>query len=134
MYHETGALHLDLVVSHFLKPLPQDLPTYWRQNRQALLSLLRTVNDNGLRGHVVDAETGAPVPDAVVRVYDMNDRTRQLHSVTASENGGGFGKFVVPGRYKLQAEAPGYHSSVPHFFSINASRRTFTIHIELRAH
>lgn len=135
IYHETGSLHLDLVISHYLKPLPQDLPTYWRQNREAILSLLRSINEYGLRGTVVDAETKAPLPDAQVHIHDLNDRLRQLHSVQPSEDrGGGFGRFLVPGRYKALVEAPGYHTSQAYYFTINSSRRIFRLNVELRTH
>lgn len=134
LYHKTGALHLDLVISHYLKPLPQDLPTYWRQNRQAIISLLRTVHASGVRGCVVDKETGAGLVDASVRIYDLNDRAHQLHPAQPSGTKGGFARFLVPGRYRMQVEAEGYRSSDPYFFTINtSSQRTFTAHVQLRA-
>lgn len=134
LYHVTGSLHLDLVVSPFLKPLPQHLPAYWDQNHQAILALLRTVDENGLRGSVRDSETGAGIPEAQVVVRDMNDRGKRVHNTFTDQERGHFARYLVPGRYAVWAEAPGYHTSEEHFFTLNHLQHLHTVDMELRAH
>lgn len=146
LYGHTGALHLDLLVSPHLKPLPDRLSMHWEHNRKALLSFLRALDGEGLRGTVRDAQTGAAVPDAVVVVRDMNDHSKRLHPVATdsalggagvlgggARGGGHFARYLQPGRYSVWAEAPGYKTSKQQTFMVTQQAPIFDIDITLVA-
>lgn len=134
-YSEVGSPHIDIVLSPYLKPMPDRLHMYWEHNRQAVLSFLRTADRYGVRGTVVDLVTGKPVEDAKIVIRDLNDRSRHLHSVTTNSRGDGaggeFARFVVPGRYALTAEAPGYTTSSEYLFNIDQTHPIHQLHIHL---
>lgn len=141
VYDHTGTLHLDLIISPFLKPLPQHLPEYWNQNHDPVIYLLKEVAQWGLRGQVVSARTGHGIPESVVTVIDLADRGRHLkpiavrHDEGAPEaNLGQFAKFLVAGRYAVIASAPGYHTSEEHMFHLNQRHCKEIVRIELQPH
>lgn len=147
LYDHTGALHFDLLISPHLKPLPDRLSMHWEHNRRALLTFLRAVDGEGLRGTVRDAETGAAVPDAVVVVRDMTDHSKRLHPVATdsaahgaagvlgerTRGGGHFARYLHPGRYSVWAEAPGYKTSKQQTFMVSQQAPIFDIDITLVA-
>lgn len=133
LYHGAGSLHLDLLLSPYLRPLPQHLPTYWDQNHQAIVGMLRTVAQNGLRGSVLDQETSGPVPGARVVVRDMFRAGKRVHDTATDRDTGKFARYLVPGRYEVWAKAPGYRTSSEHLFVLNHLQQLHTIDIRLRA-
>lgn len=133
LYENVGTLHLDVVLSPYLTPLPQHLSTYWDQNHRSIIDTLRTVDQMGLRGKVVDAETGAAVPDTTVVVHDLYNHRRKLAEIQTDWETGFFARFIVPGRYALYASAPGYKTSDEHLFELNQRREKYTVTLTLVA-
>lgn len=141
VYDHTGALHLDLIISPFLKPLPQHLPSYWGENHDAIIYMLIELSRWGLRGQVVSARTEHGIPGAVVTVIDLTDRGRHLKPVAVGydegepeANLGQFAKFLISGHYAVIASAPGYHTSPELTFHLNHRQSLYELRIELQPH
>lgn len=107
-YDTFGTLSLTLELSAAKSPPAAELPGFWAENRAPLYGLLRAAAPlTQLRGWVVDAATGAPVPGASVRVPGQRPRP-----ATAA------GRFFVPRladarpAARLLCEAPGYRARV----------------------
>ncbi|KAJ7995758.1 hypothetical protein DPEC_G00247910 [Dallia pectoralis] len=83
-------------------PKAEDLPTYWEQNRRALLQYIHQVH-RGVKGMVRDKRDGTGIPNATVTVEEIN------HPVTTSL-AGDYWRLLVPGTYHLTASARGYNS------------------------
>jgi len=139
VYDHTGTLHLDLVISAFLKPLPQHLPQFWNDNHDSVIYMLKEVSQWGLRGQVVSTTSGHGIPGAAVSVIDMADRGHHLKPVAVQHDGGipeanlgQFAKFLVSGRYAVIASAPGFRTSEEHMFQLNQRQPMYTIRIELQ--
>ena len=130
IYEVTGSLHLDLVVSPYLRPLPQSLPGYWTQNSGAIMAMLKEVGRAGLRGRVTDAR-GSGIPGAKVLIRDMTNRGKRIHATSGHPETGEFSRYLVPGRYMVWADAPGYHTASEHTFRINQRKPLHRIDIVL---
>lgn len=127
MYGRTGSLHLDLVVSSFLQPLPQRLQNHWNANQAPTMALLAAVGKHGLRGSLVDDTTSAAIPKAIVRLRDLNDRGRHLLSMHPEAAHGLFGRVLVAGKYAVWAEAPAYQSSQEVIFHLRSDNPAYTV-------
>jgi hypothetical protein len=135
-HNALGAPHLDLVVSPYLRPSPESLHHYWEDNRAALVKFLDTAITYGVRGSVVNRATGEGVWDAKILIRDINDRSRHLHDVRPIADKrfgtvGTFAKFLVPGRYSVRAEAPGYLTTDEELFRIDAHHTVHSLVLEM---
>lgn len=74
-------------------PKEETLPTYWQENKAALLNFMSKVHC-GIYGLVVDAQTGAPASGAVVVVKGNS------HGITVTKNGEYF-RLLAPGDYEI---------------------------------
>jgi hypothetical protein len=82
----------------------------------------------GVRGRVVDAANGAPVPSAIV-VLETEGGERVL--VTLTDSAGRFElRAPAPGGYRLHAERVGYAAAVPTPVELGPATR---VEVELRA-
>lgn len=133
LYHNTATMHLDIVLSPYLAPLPQHLPVYWDENYRSILDTLRNVHGMGLRGTLVDAETGGAIPESSIVIHDLYDRRHKLSDVVPDQETGFFARFLAPGRYAIYAAAPGYKTSDEHLFELNHARKKYTLTLELSA-
>lgn len=133
IYIHTSSLHLDLVMSPYLRPLPQHLSSYWNQNQAAILEVLQLLDRHGLRGTVLDAESKRPVHGAEIVLVDRTDRHRQLRPIrTGPAWDGHFARFLVSGHYAMIVSAPGYHTSEQHLFNLNDQNPQHTVDILLQ--
>ena len=131
MYARTGSLHLDLVVSPYLQPLPQRLQNHWNANQAPTMALLKVVGQHGLRGRLVDDATGAVVSKAIVYLRDLNDRGRQLLPLHPEETHGLFGRVLVAGKYAVWASAPNYLASHEVIFHLRSDQPAHTVAIRM---
>ncbi len=99
-YHYHGTNEVTIEVSTTKSPPPSQMPTYWSQNRESMLSYLETVLI-GVRGIVTDAYSGAPIA-ATVRV------TGRDHDVFTDPDVGDYHRMLLPGVYELTFEGEAY--------------------------
>lgn len=99
-YYWTGCMELTLELSCCKYPASSQLPSFWEQNKRALLAFMGEVQ-RGVRGLVVDNSTGAPVPGAKLKIKGRD------FSFRASQKGE-FWRILLPGQYVLQVSASGY--------------------------
>ena len=85
-------------------PAASQLPSFWNDNRQAMLSYLEAVHA-GVRGVVTDQVTGLPLL-ASIEVAG-ND-----HPVFTDPQAGDYHRMLLPGTYSLTISAPGYASRI----------------------
>jgi subtilisin-like proprotein convertase family protein len=97
-----GIFEVTLELSEFDWPSPTQLPQYWNDNLESMLSYLERVHD-GVRGLVSDAETGVPVSATILLDSDP------FPSYTDPDVGD-FHRIVLPGIYSMTVSAPGYAS------------------------
>jgi len=83
-------------------PMAHELPRYWENNKESLLSFMEAARW-GVKG-IVTESGGTKVPHAEVEVKGIN------HSVFTSKRGE-YWRLLIPGKYEIRANAPGYHSS-----------------------
>jgi len=89
-------------ISDNKKPNPSQLPAYWADNRDSMLSYLEAVHI-GVRGVVTDCATGEPIWARVTL-------TENAHPVFTDPNVGDYHRMLLPGLHHLTFSAPGYLS------------------------
>ncbi len=97
-----GNYQITLEVSDVKWPSGSQLPTFWNENRESMLSYLERAHD-GVRGLVTDAVTGEPV-SAEIRVDGDPFPAYTDASV------GDYHRLVLPGSYSMEVSAPGYQA------------------------
>ena len=133
IYEHIGTLHLDLVISKHLKPLPQHLLSHWYQNRDSTEEFLKSACTRGVRGTLTDSETGDSIESGEVVIFDINDNRHRLHPVRVNHREGGFfARFLVPSRYALRASAPDYHPTDEILFRIHDRNPIHVLNLQLR--
>jgi subtilisin-like proprotein convertase family protein len=83
-------------------PSPLQLPTFWSDNQESMLSYLERVRE-GVRGLVTDADTGASVTATVLLDSDP-------FPTYTDPDLGDYHRVVLPGTYSMTVSAPGYVS------------------------
>ncbi|MCK4871101.1 MAG: ankyrin repeat domain-containing protein [Phycisphaerales bacterium] len=81
-------------------PPSSQIPTYWNNNRESMLSYIETVFI-GVRGVVTDAQTALPVA-ATITVVGRD------HNVYTDPDVGDYCRMLLPGTYDLRFEADNY--------------------------
>lgn len=99
-YYWTGCMELTLELSCCKYPPHDQLPSFWEQNKKALLTFIGEAN-KGVRGLVVDSLDRA-IPSAKLKI-----RGRDF-SFRASDRGE-FWRILLPGTYVIQATADAYY-------------------------
>jgi carboxypeptidase D len=101
-YRYEGCFDLTIELADYQWPDPpgSQLPTYWSQNRESMLSYMEWVL-RGVRGVTRDAMTGQPVR-AAVRVEGAH------HLVFSDPSVGNYHRILLPGTYNIWFYAPGY--------------------------
>ena len=101
-YRYAGCFDATIELSDYQWPDPpaSEIPTYWSQNQESMLAYLEWVL-RGVRGVLLDAQTGQPVHGAVrVEGYP--------HLVFSDPGAGDYHRILLPGSYTLWFYAPGY--------------------------
>lgn len=100
LYVYEGGNEVTIELGNTKAPPFAQMPTYWNDNREAMLSYMETCLI-GVRGVIADANSALPV-DATVRVTGRN------HNVYSDPNVGNYHRMLLPGTYELTFEAAGY--------------------------
>lgn len=100
-YVFAGVYELTLELGCTKYPLEADLPTYWEDNREALIQYIEEVH-RGVYGFV-KSSIGKPIKNVAITV---NNNTH----VTYTNGDGEFWKLLLPGRYNISFEADGFES------------------------
>ncbi|MEE8411639.1 MAG: M14 family zinc carboxypeptidase [Acidobacteriota bacterium] len=101
-----GKFDVTLEVSDTKWPAAAQLPTFWSENQESMLSYLERAHE-GVRGIVSDSATGVPVA-AEIRV------DADPFAVYTDPDLGDYHRIVMPGSYTLEISAPGYYpASLP---------------------
>lgn len=101
-YLHSNAFEITLEIGCIKYPAASELPEYWLDNRQALLTFIEMAR-RGVHG-VVTSSIGSPIPRAIISVEGID------HNVYSS-SAGDYWRMLVPGTYNVTASAPGFESS-----------------------
>lgn len=99
-YRFAGAIDLTLEISTVKSPATGALASLWEDNRGAMLAYLAWVH-RGLRGVITDRVTGQPLLASIL--VDDNPQP-----VFTDPEVGDYHRVLLPGRYTVRVEAPGY--------------------------
>lgn len=94
-----GVFEITLELSCTKYPKESELPTFWEENREALLQYMEQVH-RGVFGYVTSS-IGHPVENAAITV---NNNTHASYSWKNGE----FWKLLLPGKYNITVEAEGF--------------------------
>ncbi|XP_023938075.2 carboxypeptidase D isoform X2 [Bicyclus anynana] len=116
-YLQSSDMELTLELGCYKFPPAEDLPTYWEDNREALLQYIEEVH-KGVHGFV-HSHIGHPLPNTTISVSGIR------HSV-ASAADGDYWRLLTPGTYNITASKPNYESiteqvTVPENGSVNVN-------------
>ncbi len=118
-----GSNDVTVEISNAFWPDASALPALWEQNGEALLAYVETVF-TAVAGRVIDAQTGAAVPEAIVTVEGID------HPSDVDPATGSFHRMLVPGTYALNVQAPGYEPQTIANVQV-AEGATTTLQVEL---
>lgn len=98
-YYWTGCMEITLELSCCKYPTEDQLPTFWDQNKKALLAYMGEVN-RGVKGLVRD-ENGGRISGARLKIKgrEFSFQSSQL---------GEFWRILLPGRYIVEVSADGF--------------------------
>lgn len=99
-YRYVGCNEVTLELSTVKTPAGANLPTFWANNEESMLSYIEQVH-RGVRGTVRDSRTGEPL-DAALAVAGNAQR------VFTNPRTGYYHRMLLEGRYTLTASAPNY--------------------------
>ncbi|XP_053180316.1 probable carboxypeptidase X1 [Scomber japonicus] len=102
-YLHTNCFEITVELSCDKFPHASELPTEWENNKESLLIYMEQVH-RGIKGVVRDKDTEAGIPDAIIKVDDIDHHIR---SVTD----GDYWRLLNPGEYRVTASAQGYFPS-----------------------
>ncbi|XP_044755146.1 carboxypeptidase D-like [Coccinella septempunctata] len=106
-YFKKGCMEVTLEISCCKYPRPEELKKLWEQNKQSLLKYsLRALE--GISGQIIDNTTGLPIKNASLEIIGRN-------MTFFSTSYGYFWRILLPGRYKLRVNAPGYSTRIIEF-------------------
>ncbi|XP_055606268.1 carboxypeptidase D-like [Uranotaenia lowii] len=94
-----GAYELTLEVGCTKFPKADELPSFWLQNREALLRYVEQAQ-HGITG-MVQSTIGHAIPHATIQVNN-------IQHVTYTTKNGDYYRMLLPGLYNITAEADGY--------------------------
>lgn len=105
-YVNSGCMEITLELSCCKYPHTQELPRFWMENKKALLAYLGEVH-RGVRGLIQDVN-GNSVPSATLKIKGREMTFR-------ASNRGEFWRILLPGVYKIEVFADGYHPAEQQF-------------------
>ncbi|XP_068232083.1 carboxypeptidase D-like [Palaemon carinicauda] len=112
-YLNTNCFEITIEISCNKYPYSSELPHYWNENKDSLLSYMEQVHI-GVKGFIVD-ENNNPIGNATVSVQGIN------HDIISASDGD-YWRLLVPGTHVLTVYADGYETStqtveVPHLWA-----------------
>ncbi|KAM6945975.1 carboxypeptidase D [Aplochiton taeniatus] len=99
-YLNTNCFEVTIELGCVKYPRAVDLPSYWAQNRRAMLQFIHQVH-RGVKGTVSDSRDGSGIPNATISVQGI------AHNVTTTLTGD-YWRLLVPGSYSITASARGF--------------------------
>ncbi|XP_067374499.1 probable carboxypeptidase X1 isoform X1 [Channa argus] len=99
-YLHTNCFEVTVELSCDKFPHASELPIEWQSNRESLLVYMEQVH-RGIKGVIRDKDTEAGIPDAVIKVDDIDHHIR-------SAADGDYWRLLNPGEYQVTASAEGY--------------------------
>ncbi len=102
-YHATSCLDITMEISTTKWPSGSTLPTYWNNNRDAMLYFIRQAGW-GVQGVVRDFNTGQPINRAAVNVAGINK------PVYTDSLVGDYHRMLLTGYYDITFSKAGYRS------------------------
>uniref|UniRef100_A0A915EH50 Peptidase M14 carboxypeptidase A domain-containing protein n=1 Tax=Ditylenchus dipsaci TaxID=166011 RepID=A0A915EH50_9BILA len=136
-YLASNSFEITLELSCQKFPAGNTLPTLWKDNKKSLLEFIWKTH-MGIKGIVKDADTGKPIPNAIVWVRNATNGNLDAaikHPVTTWVTGDYF-RPLVAGQYQVAVEADGYIVEVK---SVNVTqksveeRRPVVLNFQLKA-
>uniref|UniRef100_A0AC35U5U7 Peptidase_M14 domain-containing protein n=1 Tax=Rhabditophanes sp. KR3021 TaxID=114890 RepID=A0AC35U5U7_9BILA len=115
-YLATNTFEVTLELSCEKFPAPNTLPQLWEDNKKAMIEFLWAAH-NGIKGVVVDEETGLPIKDASILIKNMTsgdtaeDESFIKHPVSTWSTGDYY-RLLTPGSYQVTVYANGYEPAV----------------------
>eukprot|EP00093_Oithona_nana_P009307 09307.XXX_116400_117948_1 [CDS] Oithona nana genome sequencing. len=104
-YVHSNCFEITLELSCCKHPPGSTLLQEWMKNKESLLQYMESVH-SGIKGEVIDADTGNYVQNARVKI-------RGNGKVIRTTRDGEFWRLLVPGEHVLSVTANGYESSEP---------------------
>lgn len=99
IYGLTGGTDITMEIGEDMWPPASQLPTYWSQNQESMLSYLEFAQ-RGLRG-LVTSESGSPLEAEIT----VRGNTKTVHT---DPDAGDYYRLLMPGTYTVTASADGY--------------------------
>lgn len=100
-YLAAGVFELTLELGCSKFPFAKELPSFWNQNREALLKYIEQVH-RGAHGFI-RSSIGSPVANASISV-------KNIGHINYSSKTGEYWKLLLPGKYTIVVEAEGYET------------------------
>jgi carboxypeptidase D len=97
-YLQAGTYELTLELGCFKFPEASELPKYWMDNKEALITYIEQVH-TGIKGFV-RSTISSPIKRASIRVNNINH-------VTYTSKDGDYFRLLLPGKYNVTASAVG---------------------------
>ena len=112
-YLFSNAFELTIELSCCKYPLEDSLPVQWNKNKKSMVKFLQNVH-MGVKGMVWDTNNN-PVKGARIRV-EGNDK------LIMTSDRGEYWRLLLPGTYRIRAEAPNGESSVNQYVTVNENK------------
>ncbi|KAM6961102.1 putative carboxypeptidase X1 [Aplochiton taeniatus] len=103
-YLHTNCFEVTVELSCDKFPHASELPIEWENNKESLLVYMEQIH-RGIKGVVRDKFTKKGIPDAIIKVEDLNHDIRSVAD-------GDYWRLLNPGGYKVVAWAEGYFPSM----------------------
>ena len=107
MYGTGGVIDFICETGEEYFPPPEDLAPLTQENVKGALYVLERALGAGVSGHVVDAETGAPLEAEIIVQGFERDYVKPRRSHAES---GRFDRLLLPGTYELRVQKKGYRT------------------------
>ena len=120
-YVWTKAFDVTLEQNEVKWPNQNLLPELWDENREAMISYIERVHGPSVKGVVIDADSGLPVPCSITVEGNENVISNDIEY-------GDYYRLLTPGTYQITFNSIGYE---PQSQTINVNDSAVTLNIEL---
>jgi len=120
-YVWTKAFDVTLEQNEVKWPNQNLLPGLWDENKEAMISYIERVHGPSVKGLVVDADSGLPVPCSIIIEGNENIISNDIEN-------GDYYRLLTPGTYEITFNSIGYESQSQ---TINVNESAITLNIEL---
>mgnify|MGYP001331943060 CR=1 FL=1 len=120
-YVWTKAFDVTLEQNEVKWPNQNLLPGLWDENKEAMISYIERIHGPSVKGLVVDADSGLPVPCSIIVEGNENIISNDIEY-------GDYYRLLTPGTYEITFNSIGYE---PQSQTINVNDAAITLNIEL---